>query len=1151
MALHLHRATRTDLLAEGLAEVLAQPPADPFAQELVIVGAQGVERWLTQRLSHRLGAAAGEDGVCAGVRFLTPKSLLTVVTGTERDDPWLPDHLVWPLLATIDASLGESWAAQLAHHLGADGEGPPAAMRTGRRYSVARRIAGLFHAYAVQRPALLRDWASVGPEGPWRDGAGGDLDADLAWQPPLWRAVGARIGGPNPVQTHDMVLARLRAGAGSEQVPARVSLFGHTRLARSEVELLQALGDQREVHIWLPHPSAMLWRRLADTPPAGPIPRADDRSVIAVEHPLLISLGRDVRELQRTLAGADARDEPPLVDVLPLAEEPAGTEPPRTWLGWLQADLQQDRLPAADEAAGRGIDVADGSIQVHACHGPVRQVEVLREAIVALLAADPTLQPRDIIIMCPDVETFAPLIQAAFGLADLRFDAPAHPGHQMRVQLADRALINTNPLIDVAARLVALAAGRASVSELLDLAAAAPVRRKFAFDDKDLDRITTWSRQAAIRWGLDGEHRGDYLLEGESANTWYVGLTRLLLGVTREEDPTRRYDRVLPLDDVDSGEIDLVGALVEFVERFATFRADITAARTAAEWMGAIREAVAALAEVPLDEAWQRAELDRELALVTEASGGDLPLTHSDIRIMLQHRLGGRATRANFRTGALTVCTMVPMRSVPHRVIALLGLDDGVFPRSANPDGDDVLARRPLTGERDPRSEDRQLLLDAITAARDALIVTYSGADPHTGALRPPAVPLGEVIDAARASAGLRSAAPGATPVAAPVRRHRLQSFDPIYLDGSDPGAFTFDPYAEPAARALRTARRAGGAQDRAAARGLRLPSNLLPAAAHEDLSFEALRTFFANPARGYLRDRLDVAISAKHEEISADIPIAPDGLETWAIGERLLARSLSGAEIEDRERAERQRGELPPGWFGVHVLRDAGPRASRIAANAQHLLPEAFAHPATTIDVDVDLGDGRRLSGSVDRVRGRAFTLVTYSSLSGKHRLEAWIALLALTAGTPDTGGPWQAHVIGRYGKGPKLLSLGNIAPDEARSILRDLVAVRDLGLRGPLPFAPKTSFDYAKQLYDARGRHESKALEAARARFERFHDNNDPALAALYGATPRLDIWLDPPAPEELWPPAAGKGPPVPSRFGHTAMRVWHPALTRGAGA
>jgi len=111
--------------------------------------------------------------------------------------------------------------------------------------------------------------------------------------------------------------------------------------------------------------------------------------------------------------------------------------------------------------------------------------------------------------------------------------------------------------------------------------------------------------------------------------------------------------------------------------------------------------------------------------------------------------------------------------------------------------------------------------------------------------------------------------------------------------------------------------------------------------------------------------------------------------------------------------------------------------------------------------------------------------------------------------------------------------------------------VAVRDLGLRGPLPFAPKTSFDYAKQLYDARGRHESKALEAARARFERFHDNNDPALAALYGATPRLDIWLDPPAPEELWPPAAGKGPPVPSRFGHTAMRVWHPALTRGAGA
>jgi exodeoxyribonuclease V gamma subunit len=221
--------------------------------------------------------------------------------------------------------------------------------------------------------------------------------------------------------------------------------------------------------------------------------------------------------------------------------------------------------------------------------------------------------------MCPDVETYAPLIHAAFGLADIRFDGPAHPGHLLRVQLADRSLAASNPLLAVAARLVELSRGRFAAAELLDLAAAEPVRRRFRFDDDDLERFARWVEQAGIRWGLDAEQRADFNLRNLGANTWRFGLDRLLLGVARAEEPGRPYPRVLPVDDVDSGTLDLVGRVAEFVDRVAAFREAATAASLATDWTRTLIDGTNALTEVPLDELWQRAEVGTRVDAV--ASG--------------------------------------------------------------------------------------------------------------------------------------------------------------------------------------------------------------------------------------------------------------------------------------------------------------------------------------------------------------------------------------------------------------------------------------------------------------------------------------------------------------------------------------------------
>ena len=376
--------------------------------------------------------------MCAGVRFLQPRSLVSLLIGRDRDDPWDPDRLVWPVLATIDASLGEPWCATLAAHLGHGLTGDDADLRRDRRYSVAFRLASLFASYAVQRPQLVTDWR----EGRDTDGAGQPLDADLdlaaravapaarpgrgrpARRPPCRDARGAPVRRCARASTQTST-GTCRPGCRCSATPACLSPRSSC-WPRSASTATSTSTSRR--------PRPTLWDALHDI--GGVVARDDDASAERVGHPLLASLGRDARELRRTLVGAGF----PSGDASPWPGD-ATDDPPTTLLGLLQHDLRANHAPTADERSARRHDPADRSLQVHACHGPARQVEVLREVLVGLLQDDPTLEPRDILVMCPDIETYAPLISAGFGLvsADARPDGrrrrpsrPPAPGQARR-----------------------------------------------------------------------------------------------------------------------------------------------------------------------------------------------------------------------------------------------------------------------------------------------------------------------------------------------------------------------------------------------------------------------------------------------------------------------------------------------------------------------------------------------------------------------------------------------------------------------------------------------------------------------------------------------------------------------------------------------
>jgi exodeoxyribonuclease V gamma subunit len=1111
VSLHLHTAERTDALADGLADLLVTPLPDPFAREVVVVPARGVERWLTQRLSHRLGVGprAG-DGVCAGVDFVTPHSLVSMLLDRDAEDPWSPDRLAWPLLAVIDDVMGTAGFEDLTRHLGG---GDPGDDRSARRYAVARRLAGLFSSYAVQRPALLADWRS----GRDTDGAGADLDPDLVWQAGLWRRLLDEVPAPPPDVRHAQTVDRLRTGGDDLDLPSRLSLFGHTRLPETEVSLLAALGTLRDVHLWLPQASTALWTALAPAAREGQVPRSHDTSADVVGHPLLGSLGRDSRELRRTLGD--------------LPTESTGRVPaaPGTLLGLLQHDLRANRAPDSGERAARGEpDACDDSVQVHACHGAARQVDVLREVLVGLLEDDPSLEPRDILVMVPDIETYAPLISASFGMAEVAGDGAGHPGHQLRVRLADRSLAATNPLLALAAQLVELVRGRMTASQVLDVAGADPVRARFGLGDEELERITHWVDVSGVRWGYDADQRGTFGLGGLDANTWVTGMRRVLLGAAMSGLDHRHVSGTVPVDDVSDGDLDLVGRFAELVERIHAFVEAAERARTVTDWTTALSDAVHRLTSTPLAEVWQVAQFDREVARIAAGAGesGTL-LRQADVRALLQQRLRGRPTRANFRTGTLTVCTMVPMRSVPHRVVCLVGLDDGVFPRVSTVDGDDVLARRPRTGERDLRAEDRQLFLDAIVAATDKLVITYTGRGEHTGAERPPAVPLGELLDALDRTL--------ATPVRDHVLTHHpLQPFDEANfvvgaLRTSEP--FTFDRLALAGA---------------SAARGHREPVTVLvptplpaPDPAPQDVSLADLQDFFAHPVRGFFR-RLRIARPYDADEVKDAIPISLDGLEKWAIGDRIVGNVMSGANPQDAMLVEQLSGSLPPAALGVGVLRDIVGNVKPLVEAAQSLR----SGPPRTLDVDIDLGSGRRLSGTVGDVWGNRAVAVSFSNLGAKHRLASWINALALGAGLPDEN--WTVHTIGKHRSGGQAQQIGPLAQHEAEQWLRDLVALYDAGRCEPLPLPVKASLAWAEESRRVRAGSDGDPDVRARGEWEspRFNDSGFPKEDAdvwhvrAFGQAADYDLLACDPRP--------GEGGP--HRLGHYAWRLWAPLIDGG---
>ena len=1090
----LHRSNRSERLVDELAEVVRAPLRDPFAPELIAVQSKGMERWLALELSARLP-------VWANARYPFPRHLLDAVfdavlgEAPELHAPFAEQALSWSIAAQLPGLLAAPGFTSVARYLDGDHDGA-------RLLALSARLAHVFDDYGVYRPELLRAWAA-GEQVGEHDAGSSERGAERGFEPVLLRALLQRHGaGHLPARAERCVAAMQSGRYAPHALPQRLCLFGITSLPPLYLEVLHALAQHVETHLFVLSPSRAYFAELGRTraepfAPAGALDAPDEPDGNDANdggHPLIASLGKLGRDLQQLLEQHGQYRE---------HERDLYVDPGR---GCLLHALQSDLLALENRGAPGAeprLPIAEGddSIAIQICHGAMREVEVLHDQLVAMLE-DETLEPHQIVVMVPEIEAYAPAIEAVFGAHSGR---PAIP-----FSLADRRTRSTHALVDALFALIETLRGRMSAGAVLDLLGLDPIREHSGIAVEELGRVREWVEESGIRWGVDAAHR---VREGQPAfahNTWRFGLDRLLLGLALPGRDHALYGETAPLDDVEGSDGELLGKLSALCERLFAEQEALAAPRALDAWERDLERVMTAfLADQPAT-APERESIRSALAALrgdAERAGFTAEVDVRSLLGLLEQRLDARLPARGLLARGVTFCQLVPMRSIPFEVVCLLGMNDGAFPRPSTPLSFDRMAEhgKRRAGDRSPRDDDRYMFLEALLCARRRLLISYVGRGIHDNRARPPSVVVGDLLDAI--AQGFEPAGLPATTGAAARRKalnarlcveQRLQSFSPRYFNGEDPRHFSYARHAARAAQALLSASRTPRAPG-----AVRVTSEPV-----RELTLDELVRFLGAPVRAFAQRRLGLYLGDELVPPPAREPVELDALEKWQLKEELLRAGLRGEALDALLPALRASGALPLGSVGNVVYR-------KLCAAIEPLAREARAEQAgealAPLPVALELGS-LRLHGTIGELWSRARVEASASRPGRRFELACFVQHVVLCcqlARTPLPGYPAQSVLLAADKDG-KVETTRFATPSQPEPLLRALLALYEAGQSAPLPFEYLVSRAYAECL--CKGGSEQDAIEKAASKFSEQQQRESIVKPDAYVLTfyPRFDDLL-----------------------------------------
>ena len=987
--------------------------------------------WLKLQLAEHQGISANVDCILPAAFLWRLYQLLTPEAVALEDSPFEKRKMALRIMRLISGGLELS--PSVSRYLAEPGD-PDL-----RCYQLSHEIADLFDQYLMYRPERMLSWLHEPP--------GDEASADEAWQGHLWRALLADLPREQR-QLHRAGLHQqaMRAFSRGEvdvgRLPERLSLFGISTLAPLQLETLEALGRVTEVDLYFLNPCEHYWGDVVSPKDAarrsvrqvsGTQAGLVDEDYLEIGNPILSSLGKQGREFLELLLESEHLGFAELF----LRREDSSTLSTikndildMTYGGQTEPATPPDPVPVPDRH----------SVQLHVCHSRLREVEVLHDQILHMVEADPDLPLSSIIVMVPDIADYAPLVQTSFG-------------PPLNYRISDRSDAEHSPLVASFLQLLDLPHSRFTGAEILDLLESPAVARKFQLQQADLDLLSTWINDVGIRWELDGRSKQTrWSLPEDNNNTWRFGLDRLLLGFARSRNAGVWQDTLGY--DISPSDTALVGKLACIIDTLERCRTDFDGKRDIAAWVTLLSKKLDAIFDPRQEEVLhfgivRRALEDLEADAVTGGQDGEV--SFDLIRHLLRRALAEKRSTAGFLSGGITFATLVPMRSIPFKVVCLLGMNDGEYPRGHRRRTFDLMhLDGPRKGDRSPRQDDRYIFLEALVSADSVFYVSYVGKGIRDNQDKPPSVIVNEWRSYLESIfSDFR------------VTEHPLQPFSRKHYEGGPLQSFSRTwfpgtPVEPTNARFVH--------KDLARDESLELDS------------LAQLEGFFRHSGKYFMQQRLGVYFEQDDVSLQDTESFHLDGLERYRIADTALTSLITGRDLAEWEADMLASGQVMSGAAGKEQLAREVARAERIHKAIEELVPDDKTPCTGLLEVA-----GRELFYNLPNLHGRILLDYRVGALGARHLLIAHIRhLVASLVGEDIT------TLCISWGEKDKAstLTILPMDPEEGRTRLEELTHLYDEGLSRPLFLAPETGSSFVEALINHAD--EVRAMEEALETFQ-----------------------------------------------------------------
>ncbi len=1022
--LHLYQSNRLETLIDLLSTVVQYPPQSVLEPERIIIPSQGMGRWVSLQLTDRIGISANLD-------FKLPASFTwQMLRDTLKNIPershFDPQVLLWRIMDWLSNAKNLERFDRLNNYLQTDNDS--------RRFALSNRIALAFDQYMVYRP----DWISA-----WENNQLLKLGIDEIWQAEIWRSLTLEIAKPHRVALMQQLFDRIDNTALECHLPERLSIFGVSSLPPVFGDLIKKLSKKIEVYFFIINPCSEEWGQIFDNREISRRAGGDNPDTLYLEtgNPLLATLGKQAREYFDSVYA----DFP---QIHSLFQEPI--KPAPTMLQILQQDIL--KLVNRQQSDAIAITPSDQSIQIQICHSPMREVEILHDQLLELFNSDTTLNPSDVAVLVPDIGPYAPLIEAVFG----NEDAPKIP-----FSIADLGIVSDQPLLTTFIELLNLNHNRFEADQILELLQIPSIMRRFGLSTSDIPQINYWVENSGIRWGRNGADKRNLGLPEEQQHTWQWGLKRLMLGYalpcSLADDNIPLFADLLPFDDIEGQRLQVFNRFIAFVETLFDFIDQLSADRNLQQWS---QDLILTLDRVfdpaPVEDAAIQ-QIRNSLCLLgdlADQTNFNQPVSLDLIKHWLKNQWEQKIASGGFLTGSVNFCTLVPMRSLPFKVIWLLGMDDGAFPRMQHPTEFDLISLYPRAGDRARRSDDRYCFLETLLSTRQKLIISYTGKDIRTDSSRAPSVLISKLIETIQDSCKL----PGDDNIVDHITRyHRLQPFDPEY--------FRDNPKLPSFSKSwLSVSQRIGIANIPAKPLfNQKLPD---PGSEWAMVSLDQLSDFFGNPARYVLRNRLGVNPGSLDTRLENKEPFMLDYFSQQKIRQWELNALANDTPTQLTEQLVSATGYLPQGTMGLQICREQREAVKQISGSILPLLDAPVLDP---INIEFNSGD-IRLYGWLKQVRPAGLVAFRLANVTANDRFQLWLKHLILCLLKPP-GIELQSQFIGT----DKHLLLAPVESG-AEDLIKQLLMHYSHGLCMPLPFFVKSGIAYCETLINSDDKNTAK---------------------------------------------------------------------------